>query len=180
MGPIRLLVAATVAVGSLAGCAAGLHDETSSERSTPYVASATVGGLKIRDVAVIAGATTAAPLPVDTPSPTGDTGETQGSLTLVIVNAGTAPDNITGIQVGDGGSVTPTDPAASGTVEPGQSIIFGAGAAAGSSGPANDLSISGLPSPLVPGTTIKVTVSFQNAGDVVVQAPILSGPGSSS
>ena len=174
MGPIRTFVAAVVTAGSLAGCAAGLHDETSSERSTPYVGGAVAGGLKVRDVAVIAASGTT---PSAAPSP-GDTGTTQGSLTLVIVNDGTAPDNITGIQVGNGGSVTPTDPAASGTINPGQSLIFGASAPAGSTGPANDLSISGLPAPLVPGTTVKVTVAFQNAGDVVVQAPVLSGPGS--
>ena len=157
MGPIRAFISAVVAAGSLAGCAAGLHDETSSERSSPYVAGATVGGLKIRDVAVIASA------------PTTTAGETQGSLTMVVVNSGTAPDSITGVQVGDGGSVTPTDPSTSGTVEPGQSLIFGAG---------TDLSVSGLPSPLVVGTTVKVTVTFQSAGDVVLQAPVLSGPGS--
>lgn len=179
MGRIRsfvvpVAIGSAVAVGSLAGCAAGLHDETSSEHSTPYVAAASVGDLKIRDVTVIAGATTTAP--AATPSPTGDTGETQGSLTLVIVNRGTSPDSITGIHVGDGGSVVPTDPAASGTVLPGQSLIFGAGAEPGSATPANDLSISGLAAPLVPGTTVTVTVSFQNAGDVVLQAPVLSGP----
>ena len=178
MGPIRTLVAVALTAGSLAGCAAGLHDETSSERSTPYVGSTVVGGLKIRDVAVIAApAGTSGASPAASPSP-GDTGTTQGSLTLVIVNDGTSPDNITGIQVGNGGSVTPTDPAASGTVDPGQSLIFGAGAPAGSSAPANDLSISGLSAPLVPGTTVKVTVAFQNAGDVVVQAPVISPPGS--
>jgi len=176
VGPIRTFVAAAVAAGSLAGCAAGLHDETSSERSTPYVAGATVGDLKIRDVVVIAGAPTTAP--AATPSPVGDTGETQGSLTLVIVNRGTSPDSITGIQVGDGGSVAPTDPEASGTVQPGESLIFGAGAQPGSTAPANDLSISGLAAPLVPGTTVKVTLAFQNAGEVVLQAPVLSAPGS--
>ncbi|MDQ1748490.1 MAG: Copper chaperone PCu(A)C [Frankiaceae bacterium] len=175
MGPIRTLVVAAVAAGSLSGCAAGLHDETSSERSTPYVGGAVVGGLKIRDVAVIASAGTSGATPASSPSP-GDTGTTQGSLTMVIVNDGTSPDNITGVQVGDGGSVTPTNPDASGTVNPGQSLIFGGGAAAGSTGPANDLSISGLAAPLVPGTTVKVTVAFQNAGDVVLQVPVLSGP----
>jgi hypothetical protein len=178
VGSIRSLAApivATVIAGSLAGCAAGLHDETSSERSTPYVAGATVGGLKIRDVAVIA--STGTPVaPAGPSTPGGDAGETQGSLTMVIVNSGTAADNITAVRVGDGGSVTPTDPTTSGTIQPGQSIIFGAGAPAGSTGPANDLSISGLPGALVPGTTIKVTLSFQNAGDVVLQAPVLSGP----
>lgn len=165
MGPIRAFISAVVAVGSLAGCAAGLHDETSGERSTPYVAGATVGGLKIRDVAVITPASTST-----TATTTGsDTGETQGSLTMVVVNAGTAPDSITGVQVGDGGSVTPTDPSTSGTVEPGQSLIFGSG---------TDLSVSGLAAPLVVGTTVQVTVSFQSAGDVVLQAPVLNAPGS--
>jgi copper(I)-binding protein len=176
VGPIRSLtapvaVAAIVAAGSLTGCAAGLHDETSSERSTPYVAGAAVGGLKIRDVAVLTSATSsAAPstAPTTTPTP-GDTGETQGSLTMVVVNNGTAPDSITGVQVGDGGSVTPTDPSTSGTVEPGQSLIFGAG---------SDLSVSGLAAPLVVGTTVQVTISFQNAGDVVLQAPVLGTPAS--
>lgn len=199
MGPIRSLTAAVVLVGSLAGCAAGLHDETSRERSTPYVGGAVIGGLKVRDVAVIvaAGASTGAVTsasPTDSASPAvsespsasptpsasaaGDTGESQGSLTMVVVNNGTAPDNIIGLQVGDGGGVTPTDPNTSGTVAPGHSLIFGAGAVAGSTGPANDLSISGLAAPLVPGTTIKVTVTFQNAGQVVVQAPVLSAPSS--
>ena len=165
MGPIRAFICAVVAVGSLAGCAAGLHDETTRERSTPYVGAATVGGLKIRDVAVIASASTSTPAT----TPGSDTGETQGSLTMVIVNGGTAPDSITGVQVGDGGSVTPSDPSTSGTVEPGQSLIFGSG---------TDLSVSGLAAPLVVGTTVQVTVSFQSAGDVVLQAPVLSAPNS--
>lgn len=165
MGPIRSLVAAVVVAGSLAGCAAGLHDETSRERSTPYVGGAVAGGMKVRDVAVIPADTSTA-----SPTPTGDTGQTQGSLTMVVVNDGSAADSITGIQVGDGGSVAPTDPTASGTVEPGHSLIFGSDS--------SDLSISGLSTPLLPGTTIKVTVTFQTAGQVVVQAPVLSAPGS--
>jgi len=183
VGPIRTLVAAAVVAGSLAGCAAGLHDETSKEGSSPYVGSGGAGGLKLRDVAVIATDASAlssapSPSPSSSSSP-GDTGTTQGSLTMVIVNSGTAPDSITGVSVGDGGGVTPTDPNASGTVEPGHTLIFGSSAAAGSSAPPNDLSISGLSAPLVPGTTVKVTVTFQNAGQVVVQAPVLSaGPGS--
>jgi periplasmic copper chaperone A len=172
VGPIRSLVAAVVVAGSLAGCAAGLHDETSKERSTPYLGAAAVGGLKVRDVAVIPAASAS-------PSPsTGDTGQTQGSLTMVVVNDGNAPDSITGVQVGVNGGVTPTDPTTSGTVNPGQSLIFGTGATPGSTAPANDLTISGLSSPLVPGTTITVTVTFQTAGQVVVQAPVLSAPGS--
>jgi len=167
VGPIRSLVAAVVAAGSLAGCAAGLHDETSSERSTPYVGGAVAGGLKVRDVAVIPADASAA---IGSPPPTGDTGQTQGSLTMVIVNDGSTADSITGIQVGDGGSVAPTDPTASGTVEPGHSLIFGSNS--------SDLSISGLTAPLLPGTTIKVTVTFQTAGQVVVQAPVLNAPGS--
>ncbi len=183
MGPIRQLVAAVVLTGSLAGCAAGLHDETSKERSTPYVGSAGAGGLKVRDVAVILpvggdstpAVSTGGPSPSPSPSP-GDNGQTQGSLTLVIVNDGTAPDDITGIQVGNDGAVTPTDPNASGTVDPGHSLIFGAQASSVANEPANDLSISGLSSPLVPGTTVKVTVTFQNAGQIVVQAPVLTAP----
>ena len=169
MGPIRSLVAriaAVVVAGSLAGCAAGLHDETSRERSTPYLGSAVVGGLKVRDVAVIPADTGI----VSSPSTGSDTGQTQGALTMVVVNDGSGVDNITNIQVGDGGSVTPTDATASGTVEPGRSLIFGSNS--------SDLSISGLSSPLVPGTTIKVTVTFQIAGQVVVQAPVLTAPGS--
>jgi hypothetical protein len=182
VGPIRSVVAAAVLVGSLAGCAAGLHDETSSERSTPYLGGAVVGGLKVRDVAVVpTGASLASASPYfgtePSSSPASDTGQTQGMLTMVVVNDGNAPDSITDVQVGNGGGVTPTDPTISGTIEPGQSLIFGAGAQAGSTTPANDLSISGLSGPLVPGTTVKVTVTFQNAGQVTVQAPVLSAPG---
>jgi len=173
VGPIRSLVAVTVLAGSLAGCAAGLHDETSKERSTPYVGAGAAGALKIRDVAVIPAAASTAPS-----TPGTDTGQTQGSLTMVIVNDGTAPDNITGVQVGDGGGVTPTDPTTSGTVEPGHTLVFGVPAAPDSTVPANDLSISGLSSPLLPGTTVDVTITFQNAGQVVVHAPVLSAPGS--
>ena len=172
MGPIRSLTAAVILVGSLAGCAAGLHDETSRERSTPYTAATTIGGLKVRDVAVIPAATSTAASPS-----TGNNGLTQGSLTMVVVNDGTVPDSITGLQVGDGG-VSPTDPTTSGTVEPGHSLIFGAGTASGSATAADDLAISGLTAPLVPGTTVKVTVTFQIAGQVVLQAPVLSAPGS--
>jgi len=178
VGPIRSLAAAVVLVGSLAGCAAGMHDETSSERSTPYVGGAVAGGLKVRDVAVIAADTSAVAASPSVSPGAGDTGQTQGSLTMVIVNDGTAPDSITGVQVGDSGGVTPTDPNASGRVDPGQSLVFGAAGSANSTTPASDLAISGLAAPLVPGTTIKVTVTFQNAGQVVMQAPVLSAPGS--
>lgn len=184
MGPIRTLVAAVVLTGSLGGCAAGLHDETSKEGSTPYVGGAGAGGLKVRDVAVILpfgvgstpGVYVGGPAPGPSPSP-GDNGQTQGSLTLVVVNDGSAPDNITGIQVGNDGAVTPTDPNASGTVDPGHSLIFGTHTSSVPNEPANDLSISGLSSPLAPGTTVKVTVTFQNAGQIVVQAPVLDWPG---
>jgi plastocyanin len=174
VGPIRSFVVAVVAAGSLAGCAAGLHDETSSERSTPYVAGAVIGGLKVRDVAVIA-AGSSSQAPAASPA-AGDTGQTQGSLTMVVVNNGAAPDSITGVQVGDNGGVTPTNPDASATIDPGQSVIFGAAAGGGTDSTASDLSISGLSAPLQPGTTIKVTVTFQTAGQVVLQAPVLSAP----
>jgi hypothetical protein len=177
---MRTLTATVVLVGSLAGCAAGLHDETSRERSTPYVAGANVGALKVRDVVVIAApsGSSTTPSPSASPSSVGGPGETQGFLTLVLVNDGNAPDSITGLQVGSGGGVTPTDPTASGTVDPNTSLIFGGAPAAGSTTPANNLAISGLSSPLVPGTTVKVTLMFQNAGQVSVSAPVVSAPGS--
>jgi copper(I)-binding protein len=151
----RLLPAALIVVLPLAGCAAGLHDATSSEHVTPWVANATVGDVSVHDVVIA-------------PSDSGS-GTAQGFLSMVLSTAGDKPDQLVSAQLDGGGTVTPTDPTAQFTVVPNQLTTI-----ANPETPTTDpgLAINGLPKPLVVGTTMRVTLTFRDAGQVHIQAPV--------
>ena len=171
MRPIRLLsttgllVAVPLAVLPLSGCAAGKADATSKEHA-PRVIDASAGPVLVRDVQIspaIGGSSTS---PGASPSPGTGAGAAQAYLSFTLVSQ--APDTLVGASVA-GGQVSPTDSTASLTVRPQTPLII-SDPDTGSSNPA--LAITGLTNPPVVGTTMKVTLTFQNAGTITVQAPV--------
>ena len=157
MRPIRLLsttgllVAVPLAVLPLTGCAAGKADATSKEHA-PRVIDASAGPVLVRNVQI-------------SPSTSGN-GSAQAYLSFTLVSQTT--DTLTGATVA-GGQVSPTDSTASLTVRPQTPLII-----SDPDTPTTNpgLAITGLASPPVVGTTMTVTLTFQNAGTVTVQAPV--------
>jgi hypothetical protein len=180
-----LAVAALLLVVPLSGCAAGLHDATSAERSSPYNASADVGSIKVRAVTLtIAGQTTVAtPTPTSAPSQPPIVGApsippgTQAYLSVVFVNDGTRADVLTGAQVADG-TVVPTNASTSPTVEPNELLTFTDPETSGASGSGVGLAVTGLSKPLQVGAIVQVTFAFQNAGQVSLPVPVSAAPSS--
>ena len=136
----------------LAGCAAGRDDATSQE-SSPHIVNADAGSVAIRNIVVW-------------PSNSGS-GTAQAYVTFTLVSQQT--DTLTGVAVGNGATVTPTDPTVQLVVKPQAPLVI-----SNPDTPTTNpgLAITGLTKPLVPGTTIPVTLNFQNAGSVTVQAPV--------
>jgi copper(I)-binding protein len=153
----RLLPAALIVVLPLVGCAAGLHDQTSQEYATPWTANATVGGVAVRDVVIA-------------PSASGN-GTAQGYLSMALTAV--KADQLVSAQLDGGGTITPTDPTAQFTIVPNQLTTI-----ANPETPTTDpgLAITGLSKPLVVGTTMGVTLTFRDAGQVHIQAPINAAP----
>ena len=153
MSKTRLLSAvALLVVVPLAGCAAGRDDATSHEGS-PHIVNAHAGGVAVRNVIVW-------------PSNSGN-GTAQAYVTFTLVSPIT--DTLTGVSVGNGGTVTPTDPTAQLVVKPHAPLVI-----SDPDTPTTNpgLAINGLSQPLLAGTTIPVTLNFQNGGSVTVQAPV--------
>jgi hypothetical protein len=149
----RLLSAvALVLVVPLAGCAAGRDDATSNE-SSPHIINADAGPVAVRNVVVW-------------PSNSGS-GTAQAYVTFTLVSSVT--DTLTGVTVGSGSTVTPTDPSVQLVVKPQAPLVI-----SDPDTPTTNpgLAITGLTTPPVPGTTIPVTLTFQNSGSVKVQAPV--------
>lgn len=146
-----LLPAVALAAASLAGCAAGKADATSKEHA-PRVIDASAGPVLVRNVEI-------------SPSTNGN-GNAQAFLTFTLVSQTT--DTLTGASVA-GGTVSPTDPSAQLTVRPQTPLVI-SDPETPTTNPG--LAINGLPAPPVVGTTMTVTLSFQNAGTVTVQAPV--------
>jgi hypothetical protein len=152
VSPTRLLsTAALLVVVPLAGCAAGKSDATSGEHA-PRVVNASAGPVLVRDVEI-------------SPATSGS-GTAQAYLSFTLVSQTT--DTLTGASV-DGGTVSPTDASAPLTVKPQTPLIISDPQTATTN---PGLAISGLPQVPVVGTTMTVTLSFQNAGTVTIQAPV--------
>ena len=152
MRPIRLLSATGLLIAvPLTGCAAGKADATSKEHA-PRVIDAAAGPVLVRDVQI---------------SPSASGGTAQAYLTFTLVSQ--TPDTLTGATVA-GGQVSPTDSTASLTVRPETPLIIADPDTTTTANPG--LAITGLANPPVVGTTITVTLTFQNAGTVTVQAPV--------
>lgn len=152
MSPTRLLsTAALLVVVPLAGCAAGKADATSGEHA-PRVINASAGPVLVRNVQI-------------SPSTSGN-GTAQAFLSFTVVSQTT--DTLTGATVA-GVAVTPTDSTAQLTVKP-QTPLTISDPETPTTNPG--LAINGLPSIPQVGTTLTVTLTFQNAGTVTVQAPV--------
>jgi hypothetical protein len=151
LSTVALLVVVPLAGVSLAGCAAGKADATSHEHS-PRLVDASAGPVLVRNVVI-------------SPSISGN-GTAQGFLSFTLVSQTT--DTLTGASVG-GGTVTPTDSTAPLTVRPQTPLVI-SDPETPTTNPG--LAITGLPNPPLLGTTLTVTLRFQNAGTVTVQAPV--------
>jgi hypothetical protein len=176
-------VAAVVLVGSLTGCGAGQHDATSGERQTPYQADANLGAIKVRAVTVTLAGQTPSPAPSSSPGSPPVVGgssippNTEAYVSVVFVNDGTAADVLTGAQIA-GGSIQPTNASVSPTVEANSTLNFVDPEI--TNGKGVGLAVTSTQSPLQPGTTVAVSFSFQTAGQVTVQAPVMAAPTSNS
>jgi hypothetical protein len=152
VSPTRLLsTAALLVVVPLAGCAAGKADATSGEHA-PRIINAAAGPVLVRNVQI-------------SPSTSGN-GTAQAFLSFTVVSQTT--DTLTGATVA-GATVTPTDSTAQLTVRP-QTPLTISDPETPTTNPG--LAINGLPNVPVVGTTLTVTLTFQNAGTVTVQAPV--------
>jgi hypothetical protein len=146
-----LLVAVPLAASPLAGCAAGKADATSREHS-PRIVDASAGPVLVRNVVI-------------SPSTSGN-GTAQAFLSFTLVSQTT--DTLTGASV-SGGTVTPTDSTAQLTVRPQTPLVI-SDPETPTTNPG--LAINGLPNLPQVGTTMTVTLTFQNAGTITVQAPV--------
>ncbi|HET7310208.1 MAG TPA: copper chaperone PCu(A)C [Mycobacteriales bacterium] len=184
MIPRRTLGATVIAVLPLvAACGAGRNTATDKERQTPYVAHASVGALLVTAVSLVpsqagsTGSTPAASSP--TPSAGNSSGSTvaDGFLVVSIVNRGSSPDQLTGVQV-QGASVTPTDVSQQAlTLPPKRAVTFG-DPDSGSGG--NALQVSNLSQPLTIGTSVPVTFQFRNAGSVTLNVLVRDNYGTTA
>lgn len=100
------------------------------------------------------------------PSTSGN-GTAQAFLTFTLVSQ--TEDTLTGASLAGGGTVTPTDTTAALTVRPQAPLII-SDPETPTTNPG--LAINGLPQLPVVGTTMSVTLTFQNSGSVTVQAPV--------
>jgi copper(I)-binding protein len=171
-------LAALVSLPFAAGCGVGKSNETEHERTTPYVANASIGTMLVRDALVLPAVSTptASPSPTTpgpharrsaSPSPS-PTPAAQAYVTVTFVNSGTTPDTLVDATAGSG-IVQPSGVGGGSlTIEPARTLRFGDPDIA--PGPA--LAVMGLAAPPVVGTAVPVTFTFRNAGSVRVLVPV--------
>ena len=148
---------ALVALAATA-CGAGNHTETDKERATPYVASASIGKVAVHAVRIVV---------ADVPS----SSSPQAYLTASIVNTGSTPDALTSATV-SGSAVAAVGSSAPDFTLPPRQIVQVGDPDLGFTGTA--LGIGTLQKPVTPGETATVTFTFQSAGTVTVDAPIIT------
>lgn len=149
---------ALVALAATA-CGAGKHTETDKERATPYIASAAVGDVSVHAVRVVLA------------DDTSDATAPQAYLTAAILNSGSQPDSLTSATV-SGSAVAPVGTTTPDFTLPPRQVLQIGSPDAGFTGTA--LGVGALQEPLVPGTTTTVTFTFQSAGTVTVDAPVIT------
>lgn len=174
----RFAVVAALAVPALVACGAGRDTETQHERAT-NLPSAHVGDLTVAAVRLVPSASAPAyiaPAPGNTAAPVASSAPTgHGTLAylmMAVVNSGDSADSLTGVSLGSG-TVRPVGVSAGGsglTIPATQSVSFG-DPDNGDTGAG--LAVSGLPHPLELGTIVRVTLSFQNAGNVSLSVPVV-------
>lgn len=139
-------------------CGAGKHTETDKERATPYIATASVGKVSVHAVRVVV---------ADVPSPSSP----QAYLTASIVNTGSQPDSLTSATV-NGSAVSAVGSGTPDFTLPPRQIVQIGDPDLGFTGTA--LGIGATQDTITPGTTATVTFTFQSAGTVTVDAPVVT------
>lgn len=178
----RMLGVSVIAVLPLvAACGAGRDTTMDKERQTPYVADASAGPVLVAAASLVpsqaaSSSASSTPSSTDTPAPSpsasgsGSSGTADAYLVFTVVNKGTQPEQLNGVQV-QGGSVTPADTSAAAlTIPPSQSVRF-IDPELGGTG--NSLRVTGLTEPLTAGSAVPVIFQFQQAGAVALRVPVL-------
>jgi copper(I)-binding protein len=147
------LVAAAALIPVLAGCEASNNAPTLSFHPPTDTAATTVGDLAIRNVFVLGAPLGRSLVPGQS-----------ASLFLALVNNHGAPDKLISISApGSAASVTlPGDT----TVVYGHPLFF--------SGPRPQVVLTNLTRPLTNGSTIRVVLTFQKAGNITMLVPVFA------
>jgi copper(I)-binding protein len=148
-----VLVAAVALIPALAGCEAGNNAPTLSFHYPTDAAGTAVGDLSIRNVFVLG-----APIGHDLAR-----GQS-ASVFLALVNTG-APDKLVSISA-PGTAASVTLPAGGTPVTNGHPVFF--------SGPMPQIVLHDLTRPLLSGSDIVLTLTFQNAGPIKLDVPVMA------
>ena len=144
-------------------CGAGNNTETDQERGTPFIAQASTGSIAVRAIRVVLS---------DTATNVNATATTpQAYLTATIVNRALTTDSLVGATVAGStvnlaGTGTPT------LALPPQQVVQIGDPEVGFFGPT--LNVGALQQGLQAGTTTTATFTFQQAGSVTVQVPVMT------
>ena len=164
MNPRRSFGALVLVALAATACGAGNNTETDHERGTPFIAQASAGSIAVRGIRVVL-SDTATNVNASASTP-------QAYLTATIVNRAQTADSLTGASVAGAtvnlaGTGTPTL-----GLPPQQVTQIGDPEVGGFFGPT--LGVGALQQALSAGTTTTVTFTFQNAGSVSVQVPVMT------
>jgi copper(I)-binding protein len=151
--PLRMLIVAVAGLlPVLAGCEAGTNAPTQEWHQPTAGAGTQLGQIAIRNVFILG-----PPLGATLPK-----GQSAG-LFVGLVNSG-SPDRLVSV-------TAPT--AATSVTLPGGSVPLPTRTAVLLTGPAPKIILTGLIRPLSGGTSVPVTLSFQNAGSITLQVPVM-------
>ncbi len=164
---------ALIGTASVAGC--GDNFTNAIGNATRNVATADLGPLAIRGARLVMSPEASTPSPSTSPavSPAGEptpppSPSVEAYLMLTIVNSGSGAESLTGASVA-GATVAPGSGTDSLTIEPRKALQFG-DPDLGYDGPA--LEVSGFSEPPKAGTSVEVTLSFDNHGTVRLAVPV--------
>jgi hypothetical protein len=164
-----ILVLAGLLMPVLVACGAGDNTETQHERSV-NLPSVHQGDITVAGIRLVPSASAPAS---GTPGPaSGKDQRTLGYLVMSVVNSGDQPDALSNVSLGEG-TVKPVGVSVGPSglqLAPTSSVIYG-DPESGGAGPT--LAISGLSQPLALGAVMHVTLTFQNAGAIDVDVPVV-------
>ncbi|MGY1823135.1 copper chaperone PCu(A)C [Geodermatophilus sp. SYSU D00079] len=156
----RWAAAGVAGLLALAGCDAGNDAETLQETPDTAGVDGTVGQVSLDDVFLDAEGTVAA----------GDSVPLRGVLT----NDAEAADRLVGVTTPAAQSVQLLDE--SGQASPDGIDVPAAGQVEAVTGPVR-MQLEGVTDPIAPTDTVRVTFTFQTAGEVALDVPVAAGPG---
>jgi len=169
LSPRRSLGALLLLALVATGCGAGRNTDTDKERATPYVADATAGSVAVRAIRIVLAGDATTSAATSTPSAAGPTA--QAYLTATFVNRGAKADTLVNATVA-GGAVQPSGFDLTGLPLPPSQVVRLVDPESETTGPS--LIVGALSTELLVGTTQKVTMTFQAAGTVTVDVPVMT------